>query len=130
MIYTKENCNLILSMNNLNIFATLYICFKKGWIISLPHLAVCISSILFWSNPQNTRLMYMDYIIVLNSVIFTYIHSIIYNRDYYITPLLSCVFYSYFFSIYLKNIKRQNLCIYAHTLTYLIGNIGTILTFA
>ena len=130
MKYSKDNCNLILSMNNLNVFTTLYIFYKQGLLVALPHSAVCLTSFLFWNNIQNMTLLYIDYLAIFNSLIFTYVQSILNNKDYYITPLLYLVFYTYFFSIYFKNIKKENLCVYSHTLTYLIGNVGTILTFA
>ena len=130
MRYSDTHCKLILSMNNLNIFTTLFIFIKHGLFTAIPHLMVCVTSILFWSNPMDKTLMYIDYTFVFNSILFSYINSFIYGREHYITPLLFCVFYSYFFSIHFKNINDEKLSIYCHTATYLIGNIGTVLIFA
>ena len=128
--YSDANRKLVLSINNLNIFTTLYVFYKEDLLVAIPHCAVCVTSILFWNDIHNTMLMYFDYIAVVNSLLFTYIHSFTYEKDYYITPMLSCVFYTYFLSMHFKNVNQENLSIYMHTLTYLIGNIGTILTFA
>ena len=128
--YSEDSRKLILSMNNLNIFTTLLIYYKKGFIMCIPHSCVCVTARLFWNNPKDHMLMCFDYTAVFNSLLFTYIHSFTYNKDYYISPLLSCVFYTYFFSMHFKNINQEKFSIYAHTLTYLIGNIGTILTFS
>lgn len=130
IIYRKDNSNFILSMNGLNIFTTLFIYYKKGFLSSVPHSLVCISSYCFWSAPRNNYIMYLDYLAVFNTICFSFYKSIKYKREHIIGPILSCVLFTYFVSMNFKNRKNEDLCVYTHSLTYLLGNIGIQITFA
>lgn len=129
IIYRKDNSNFILSMNGLNIFTTLFIYYKKGFLSCVPHGLVCISSYCFWSEPRNNYIMYLDYLAVFNTICFSFYRSIKYKREHIIAPILNGVFFTYFVSMHFKNKKNEDLSVYAHSLTYLLGNIGIAITF-
>ena len=128
--YTKSNISLIQHLNGLNIIATIYIFNKHHFYLALPHFNVCVSSFIFWSEPKNKIMKIIDYVTVFISLGHTYIHSFMNERDYYITPLLMLVIYCFILSMHYKNTNRQDLCILMHTITYLIGNVGTVMTFS
>ena len=105
--YTKSNISLIQHLNGLNIFATIYIFNKHHFYLALPHFNVCVSSFIFWSEPKNKIMKIIDYVTVFISLGHTYIHSLMYKRDYYITPLLMFVIYCFILSMHYKNTNRH-----------------------
>ena len=60
---------------------------------------------------------------------FTYYNSFLYNKECIITQLLMVVLYTYIISMHFKNINGDY-CVYFHSLTYMIGNIGIVYTFS
>lgn len=128
--YNEVNCDLMKSMNIINMLTTYFVYNKRGLLFAIPHTGVCISSWLFWRNIENEQLRILDYISVANSMYFTHYQSFIVEKETIVTQMLIGVFYTFFLSNYFKNKKNQDYCIYFHTLTYVIGNLGIIYTFA
>ena len=127
-VYQQSSCDLFKAMNSVNLFTSLYIFYKHGVLTALPHSMVVVTSYLFWRNTTDAIMMKMDYSAVGISICYTCYNSFLQEKEGVITPLLMCVLYTYILSTHFKN-KNEDYCIYFHSLTYLIGNIGIVYTF-
>ena len=127
-VYQQSSCDLFKAMNSVNLFTSLYVFYKHGVLTALPHSMVVVTSYLFWRKTTDAIMMKMDYSAVGLSICFTYYNSFLHEKEGVITPLLMCVLYTYILSTHFKN-KNEDYCIYFHSLTYLIGNIGIVYTF-
>jgi hypothetical protein len=130
--YTKSNCSLIQSMNSINVISTVYVAIKNPnhIFIFIPHALVCISSALFWRNCKNERYKIFDYSCVFASLLYTWYWSFITKRDIVITPLIIVLVYLFNISMHFKSKNNNKLCIFYHCLTYLVGNIGLVISFS
>ena len=72
--------------------------------------------------------MYLDYLAVFNTICFTFYRSIKYKREHIIAPILNGVFL-HILLVCISKIKKMKTYVYAHSLTYLLGNIGIAITF-
>ena len=127
--YNKENCDFMKSMNIINMFTAGYIYYKRGLFFAIPHASVCVTSWFFWRNVENDFYKILDYSAVANTIFFTYYESFLRKKELPVSQILMGVLYSYFLSMHFKNIKNQNYCIYFHSMTYMIGNLGIMYTF-
>ena len=110
-VYQQSSCDLFKAMNGINLFTSLYIYYKHGFLTALPHSMVVVTSFFFWRNTTDSILMIMDYSAVGITICFTYYNSFLQQKEGVITPLLMCVLYTYILSMHFKN-KNENNCIY------------------
>ena len=130
--YSKSNRVLIQTMNALNVISSFYIIIKNPneAIRCIPHTLVCLTSAVFWRNTKNELLKILDYSCVATSLLYTWYWSFQNKREIIITPAILVVIYCFNMSMFFKRKNRQNICVSYHCITYLVANIGIVITFS
>lgn len=129
-IYKDEtHTDLVVNSNFLNLFSSIYVAKEKGILFSLPHMAVFITSYLFWRNPRYNYTRYIDYIVAQTSIGFTLIYSFILNKEFVGIFLFLSLYYVFMMSCHYKTINEENRSLRLHSLLYFIGSVGNVYIF-
>jgi len=127
VLYKTCNSNLIMNMNMLNMYSTYYLCNKHGILVCIPHGCICITSYFFWRNPRRNYIMFIDYFVVLTSIVLYYYASVLHNKDTIVSYGILLALYINNMSNYFKYLKKnEEYAVYVHSLNYLLANIGVI----
>ena len=127
--YKSHNKTLIYNLNSLNIIGTVYIIYKCDTMYCLPNLLMCITSAMFWTNPQDGYIRIYDYMFVILSVLNANIYSIHKERDHIVGSLTLCTIFMFLYSDYFKKRKHETKSVICHSFAYLLGNIGVLIAY-